>query len=76
MTYRLGAEFSDSVAAIAPVGGSIGGIAGWDGSNTLYTIPTPEHPVPVIIFHGMKDLNVPYNGTYGYCQSMNQLLSG
>ena len=62
MTYRLGVELSDTVAAIAPVSGSIGGKAYWDGSNTLYTIPPPEHPVPVIIFHGKKDANVPYNG--------------
>jgi polyhydroxybutyrate depolymerase len=64
MTYRLGAELSNIVAAIAPVGGSIGGI--WmdkDGNELpLYIIPEPEHPLPVIVFHGMNDSSVPYNG--------------
>jgi polyhydroxybutyrate depolymerase len=71
MTYRLGAELSDTVAAIAPVCGSIGGPAFWDSSSTPYVIPTPKHPVPVIIFHGMKDVNVPYNGG-GVFYSVNQ----
>ena len=71
MTYRLGAELSDTVAAIAPVCGTIGGIAYWDSSSNWYIIPTPKHPVPVIIFHGMKDQNVPYNGTEWF-YSVNQ----
>lgn len=64
MTYRLGAELSDILAAIAPVGGSIGGV--WDWWNgvesPLYIIPEPENPLPVIVFHGMKDNSVPYDG--------------
>ena len=71
MTYRLGAELSDTVAAIAVVCGTIGGIAFWDWSSAWYTIPAPQHPVPVIIFHGMNDTHVPYNGTY-YLNSVNQ----
>ena len=62
MTYRLGAELSDTVAAIAPVCGSIGGK--WTTNSSLYIIPTPKHPVSVIVFHGMKDANVPYNGAW------------
>jgi polyhydroxybutyrate depolymerase len=62
MTYRLGAELSDTVAAIAPVCGSIGGK--WTANSSLYIIPKPEHPLPVIIFHGMNDSSVPYNGDW------------
>jgi len=60
MTYRLGADLSDIVAAIAPVAGSIGGI--WYTESTLYVIPEPAHPVSVIVFHGLLDRNLPYNG--------------
>ncbi len=64
MTYRLGAELSDLIAAIAPVAGSIGGIFIDKYGHTLplYIIPEPEHPLPVIVFHGMNDSSVPYNG--------------
>jgi len=60
MTYRLGADLSDIVAAIAPVAGSIGGI--WYTESSLYVIPEPAHPIPVIVFHGLQDLNLPYEG--------------
>jgi polyhydroxybutyrate depolymerase len=61
MTYRLGAELSDIVAAIAPVCGSIGGRL--NASVPLY-INTPKHPLPIIVFHGMNDSNVPYFGAW------------
>lgn len=60
MTYRLGADLSDIVAAIAPVAGSIGGI--WYTESSLYVIPEPAHPMSVIVFHGLQDLNLPYEG--------------
>ncbi len=60
MTYRLGSDLSDIVAAIAPVAGSIGGI--WYTESTFYVIPEPAHPVSVIVFHGLLDRNLPYNG--------------
>jgi polyhydroxybutyrate depolymerase len=60
MTYRLGAELSDVFAAIAPVSGSIGGKATEDSS--LWVIPKPNYPVSVIVFHGMMDGRIPYNG--------------
>jgi poly(3-hydroxybutyrate) depolymerase len=28
----------------------------------LYVIPEPAYPLPVIVFHGLKDLNLPYDG--------------
>jgi len=63
MTYRLGAELSDIIAAIAPVAGSVGGSwKAWLNNSGQFIIPEPSHPLPVIIFHGMKDLNVPYDG--------------
>lgn len=60
MTYRLGSDLSDIVAAIAPVAGSIGGI--WYTETDLYVIPEPAYPVPVIVFHGLQDRNLPYSG--------------
>jgi polyhydroxybutyrate depolymerase len=49
MCYRLAAELSDRIAAIAPVAGSIA----IDESK-------PKRPVPVIHFHGSKDSIVPF----------------
>ena len=60
MTYRLGADLSDIVAAVAPVAGSIGGI--WYTESTSYVIPEPDYPLPVIVFHGLQDRNLPYEG--------------
>ena len=70
MTYRLGAELSDIIAAIAPVAGSIGGIdysPKPDDSLQPYIIPEPSNPLPVIIFHGMQDQPVPYEGGWVNC---------
>ncbi len=49
MSYRLAAEMSDRIAAIAPVAGTIA----IDESK-------PVRPVPVLHFHGTKDTLVPY----------------
>ena len=63
MTYRLGVELSDIVAAIAPVAGTVGGIwFNWPKDSTPYIIPEPSNPVPTVIFHGLEDRNVPYEG--------------
>ncbi len=51
MSYRLAAEMSDRIAAIAPVGGTMG------TDN-----PHPSRPVPVLHFHGLQDKIVPYSG--------------
>ena len=59
MTYRLAAELSDKIAAIAPLAGSIGGM--W-GNTAQYVIPAPSNPLHVVVFHGMNDPNVLYNG--------------
>ena len=51
MTYRLGCELSDEIAAIAPVAGAL------NVENCQ-----PSSPVSVIIFHGTADEHVLYNG--------------
>ena len=49
MCYRLAAELSDRIAAIAPVAGTI-----------AIEDSKPKRPVPVIHFHGTKDTFVPF----------------
>jgi polyhydroxybutyrate depolymerase len=51
MTYRLGCELADKIAAIAPVAGSMGD----------WTVKS-DSPVSVVIFHGTADQHVLYNG--------------
>ncbi|MBX9677628.1 MAG: dienelactone hydrolase family protein [Gemmataceae bacterium] len=52
MSYRVGAELSHRVAAIAPVAGTLA-LAKWE----------PKHPMPVLHFHGTEDNLVPYKGS-------------
>lgn len=54
MAYRIAAELSDRVAAIAPVSGPL-------GTDTV----NPKRPVPVIHFHGTADENAPFGGGRG-----------
>lgn len=63
MSYRLGSELSDVVAAIAPVAGSIGGKANEDSEEWI--IAEPSFPVSVIAIHGLLDESVAYNGGHG-----------
>lgn len=51
LTYRLGVELSDKIAAIAPVAGAMSG-----------SEPAPKQPLAVIAFHGLEDTSVPYQG--------------
>lgn len=51
MCYRLAAELSDRIAAVAPVAGAMADKA-----------PRPKRPVSVIHFHGTDDALVPYQG--------------
>ncbi len=55
MTYRLGAELSDRIAAIAPVAASR--IVGEYGQN-------PRRPISMIHVHGKLDHWDPYDGGY------------
>jgi polyhydroxybutyrate depolymerase len=52
MTYRVIAQRPDLVAAAGIVAGSVG--------SDSWFIPTPKAPVPLIIFHGRLDTNIPY----------------
>jgi polyhydroxybutyrate depolymerase len=54
MAYRLAAELSDRIAAIAPVAGCMG-----------TEIGTLARPVSVLHFHGTKDEFVPFEGGKG-----------
>jgi len=51
MAYRLGAELSDKIAAIAPVAGAL-------NAENLH----PSNPVSVLIFHGTEDKYILYGG--------------
>ena len=51
MCYRLAAELSDRIAAIAPVSGTL-----------CIDNPKPKRPVPVVHFHGTADGIVPFDG--------------
>jgi polyhydroxybutyrate depolymerase len=54
MAYRLAAELSERIAAIAPVSGPM-------GTETC----APKRPVPVIHFHGTDDQFAPFKGGKG-----------
>jgi len=55
LCYRLAAELSHKVAAIAPVAGSM----------VLKETWNPERPVPIIHFHSYLDESIPYYGGIG-----------
>ncbi len=60
MAYRLAAELSDKIAAIAPVAGSIGGK--FNANAPLQRIAEPLNPVSIITFHGINDTSILYYG--------------
>lgn len=60
MAYRLAAERSDLITAVAPVAGSIGGQP--SPGEPERVVPRPAQPVSVIAFHGKRDENLPYDG--------------
>jgi polyhydroxybutyrate depolymerase len=62
MCYRLAAELSDRIAAIAPVAGTI-----------AIEESKPKRPVPVIHFHGTKDTFVPFEMGKGKTPSFMKL---
>jgi polyhydroxybutyrate depolymerase len=62
MSYRLAAELSDRIAAVAPVAGTIA----IDESK-------PKRPVPVIHFHGSKDNMVPFEMAKGKAPAFMKL---
>lgn len=54
MAYRLACELSQTIAAVAPVAGTM----------NLKSC-RPVRPVPILHFHGTADLNCPYEGGVG-----------
>jgi polyhydroxybutyrate depolymerase len=54
MAYRMAAEAPDTFAAVSIVSGSMSGKE-----------PTPEKPVPMVIFHGTSDRHIPVAGGGG-----------
>ncbi|MBL8250968.1 MAG: hypothetical protein JNK31_04810 [Candidatus Competibacter sp.] len=54
LTYRLGCEMSDQLAAIAPVSGAL-----------TYSQCQPAHPVALLHIHGGNDQRVPLEGGRG-----------
>jgi len=54
MSYKLGCQLADKLAAIAPVAGSLND----EGCS-------PSAPLSVIAFHGTDDQHVPYDGGVG-----------
>ncbi|MBT8350094.1 MAG: hypothetical protein KJO26_02500 [Deltaproteobacteria bacterium] len=62
LTHRFGSEKSNRLTAIAPMAASIGGRSGPE--TTLWQIKSAESPLPVILFHGLKDKAVPYAGGF------------
>ena len=65
MTYYLGCQLSDKIAAIAPVAGEI---AKKEADEEEYTYPPdPINPVSVIVFHGTNDILCPYEGDQWGC---------
>ncbi len=64
MCYRLAAELSDRIAAIAPVAGTI-----------AIEESKPKRPVPVIHFHGTQDKFVPFELAKGKTPSFMKLKS-
>ena len=82
MTYQLGSELSDVVAAIAPVAGASGGsmsVSEPDDNVPIYIVPKPLNTVPIMILYGLNDVS--YDGgwlnvlSFGKYQSWGYLLS-
>lgn len=63
MAYRLGAQLSDRIAAVASVSGGI--------VPEVYDTLMPLHPIPTLGIHGTSDDIVGYNGGIGQFTSVH-----
>lgn len=65
LTYLYASRYPTRLAAAGVSAGSTGGTSGGGLQGTedeLVRIPPPEHPVPLIAFHGLADDRVPFTG--------------
>ena len=60
LTYRFAAERGDILAGVAPLAASIGGRPSED--TPFWRIPDPVKPIPTIVFHGLADDDILYEG--------------
>ena len=74
MSYRLGAEMSDRLAAVGIVSGTIGAK---QPNGSIREDLNPSEPVPIIVFHGKQDQTIYYNGggSYANCLSVAQSIA-
>jgi polyhydroxybutyrate depolymerase len=66
MSFLLGCQVSDRIAAIASVTGSM--------TTQTYNKCDPERPVPVLQFHGTTDPTVPYEGDERWTMPIDDVL--
>ena len=69
MTHRIGIELGEMVAGIVPVAGAIGTVHPYAFEHEI-----SKKPINVIIFHGLKDNFIPYDGVKGITNDPNQFL--
>ncbi|MDY7093043.1 MAG: PHB depolymerase family esterase [Acidobacteriota bacterium] len=64
LTYLYASRHPSRLAAAGVSAGATGGIRGGarDPDGELFRIEPPEHPVPLIAFHGLADDRVPFSG--------------
>ncbi len=60
LAYRIAAERSDVVAAVAAISATVGGSPSADEPE--WVVSRPARPVPVLAVHGRDDESVPYAG--------------
>jgi len=63
LAYRIAAEHSDIVAAVAVVSATIGGVPA--PNEPEWSIVQPKMPVAVLAIHGVADANIPFEGGRG-----------
>jgi polyhydroxybutyrate depolymerase len=74
MSYRLGAEMSDRLAAVGIVSGTIGAK---QPNGSIREYPKPSEPLPIIVFHGKQDQTIFYDGggVYANCLSVAESIA-
>lgn len=59
LTHRFAAERPELLAGAAPLAGAIASTQGTDTAG--WQMPSPQLPVPIIMFHGLRDTTIPYH---------------